>query len=149
MPKNPVHYFEDSSVVGEVARFLETFRDVVISGGWTQLTSPTDMAGGWKGFVAQCEEGYSDNIYEFRNDLSVRNLIEEILGSPDLAEFQHQFQWIRAEVDTIDERYRQILLEVDVEPGKPWWEARIPRLAGEELAADFLSRYGVSVEVVN
>jgi len=40
------------------------------------------------------------------------------------------------------------LLDDEVRPGRPWWEARVPKFAGEELARDFADRYGVSVTIV-
>ncbi|TDO55120.1 hypothetical protein EV651_11584 [Kribbella sp. VKM Ac-2571] len=55
---------------------------------------------------------------------------------------------IRDEVKEIDNRYRGLLVGSEVRPGRPWWEARIPVLAGEELTDDFANSYGVTVTVV-
>jgi hypothetical protein len=131
----------------DTREFLRAFRDTARSLGSWRLLSPTDVVGSWRGFVGQCEQGYPDNIYEFHNDLAVRNLIMKVLDSPQLRLYS-QMEWVRDEIGEIDRRYKALLLEDEVRPGRPWWEARIPRLAGEELAEDFASRYGVTVTVV-
>ena len=108
--------------------------------------SPTGVIGRWESFVEDCEAGYGDNIYEFENDMYVRGLIEEMLRNPDLAEFE-QLGWVRAQVEAIDDRYRALLADREVRPGASWWEARVPRIAGRELAADFRAQYELEVEV--
>ncbi|WP_433159649.1 hypothetical protein [Kribbella sp. CA-247076] len=115
------------------------------AGSWRLLT-PTDVVGSWRDFVEQCEAGYADNIYEFDNDLSVRSLVMKLLDSPVLSNFE-QMRWVREEVAAVDERYRALLLDTEVRPGRPWWEARVPRIACEELAADFKASYDVEIAV--
>ncbi|TCC19247.1 hypothetical protein [Kribbella sindirgiensis] len=132
----------------DTREFLGRFRETARSLGSQRLLTPTDVIGSWRGFVEECEEGYADNIYEFANDLAVRDLIRKILDSEELRTYS-QMGWVRDEVAEIDGRYRAILLDDEVRPGRPWWEARVPRLAGEELAGDFASSYGVSVTVVS
>lgn len=127
--------------------FLRAFRGTVIALGVRRLVTPTDVVGSWRGFVEQCEEGYADNIYEFENDLAVRDLIMRILDNAVLRNYS-QMAWVRDEIDQIDARYQSLLLAEEVRPDRPWWEARIPRLAGEELAAHFAAQYGVTVTVV-
>jgi hypothetical protein len=34
--------------------------------------------------LEQCERGYSDNIYEYYNDIRIREWIEVILSAPEL-----------------------------------------------------------------
>ncbi|GAA1568356.1 hypothetical protein [Kribbella karoonensis] len=130
----------------DTREFLDKFRDTVLALGGRRLVTPTDVIGGWRGFVEECETGYADNIYEFQNDLGVRNLIMKILDSPTLRNYS-QMEWVREEIGQVDARYRALLLEPEVRPGRPWWEARIPRLAGRELAEDFVTEYGVRVAI--
>jgi hypothetical protein len=100
----------------------------------------------WETFVGSCEEGYSEGIDEFSNDLNIRGLLEDLLQSPALAEFE-ELSWVRAEVEAIDDRYRALLTDGDLRPSASWWEARIPRFAGRELADAFKKRYRVEVGV--
>jgi hypothetical protein len=129
-----------------VRAFVAEFRGVAEALG-ARLLTPTAVIEGWLGFVVECEGGYADNIYEFDNDLSVRRTIEKLLGDQRLSDFE-QMGWVRDEIAAVDERYRALLGEVEVRPGRPWWEARVPRLAGAELAEDFETTYGVRVAVV-
>jgi hypothetical protein len=132
--------------MSDTAEFLERFRGFAESRGWGQLSSPTGVIGQWESFVADCEGGYGDNIDGFRHDLSVRGFIEELLRSPELAEFR-QMGWVRAEVEAIDGRYRALLGDQVVRPGASWWEARVPWLAGRELAEELRAWYQVEVEI--
>jgi hypothetical protein len=134
--------------VTDTPEFLGAFRETARSLGSWRLLTPTDVVGSWKGFVEQCKEGYADNIYEFHNDLSVRSLIMKLLEHPAPRDYG-QMGWVREEVAAIDDRYRVLLLDSDVRPGRPWWEASVPRIAGEELAADIKERYGVNIDVVD
>jgi hypothetical protein len=134
--------------VTDAREFLEAFREAARSLGSWRLLTPTEVVGSWRGFVEQCEEGYADSIFEFHNDLSVRTLIMKLLEHPALLDYE-QMGWVREEVAAIDDRYGALLLDSDLRPGRPWWEARVPRIAGEELAADFKERYGVNVDIVD
>ncbi|WP_405060286.1 hypothetical protein OG474_01240 [Kribbella sp. NBC_01505] len=127
-------------MTGDTREFLAAFREAA-SG------TPTGLIAAWTSFVDQAEAGYSDNIYEFRNDLSVRGRIEKLLGSAELQGFE-QMGWVRAEIAEVDERYRALLIEVDGPAGRGWWEAGVPRVAGAELAADFAEQYGIEVAVI-
>jgi hypothetical protein len=109
--------------------------------------SPSSLLEEWVQLVRECEAGYEWNLYEYHNDLSVRDALEAILADPGRAEEE------RAEVATrlleIDARF-QALLQPGVRVGPeedPWWHAGVPRYAGEELAAELREWFGVEVEV--
>ena len=136
-----------TDAAGDTRGFLADLRAVLGSVG-SRLSTPSEVVGAWLGFVEECEVGYGDNIYEFDNDLSVRSLIEKVLGDPRMSDYP-QLGWVREEIAAIDARYRALLGEEEVRPSHPWWEARVPRFAGEEVAADLMARYGVTVDVVS
>ena len=86
-------------------------------------------------------------IYEWRNEISVRDLLERALQDPELQRFP-QLKQIAARVDEIDANFRQATLE-DIEVGpatNPWWRRRVPRRAGEELRGDLRAEFGIEVE---
>ena len=92
----------------------------------------------WTRFVAQVEHGYTDSIYEYTNDLSARDLIQEVLD--------HVPEELRGKllilVQPSDERFNEAT-QVIAHPiagrkdmnMQPWW-FRIPKRVSGELADD-------------
>jgi hypothetical protein len=108
---------------------------------------PTEVLGMWEQFVDACEQGYDWSIYEYDNDILVRDLIQTLLGDPRLVTIT-QMSWFRERVTEIDNRFKALSVAGPVvRPEAPWWRARVPAYAGPELAADLESRYGVIINV--
>jgi hypothetical protein len=127
--------------------FVERFREVV-GAAWRRTLNPGAVVDTWRSLVELCERGYDDNIYEYDNDLAIRDLIEKLLTDSRLSAFPES-QWFRAEIGPIDDRFRALLQAEPLDSARPWWRGRIPRRAGAELAEDFRDVYGRSVEVVS
>ena len=98
------------------------------------------LLGGWGAFVARVERGYDDSIYEYTNDLSVRDRLERVVqgAGPDL---RAQLEAALAE----DDRRFDAATEASARPlgefpgeSPPWWR-RVPRRRGGELADDLES----------
>jgi hypothetical protein len=95
----------------------------------------------WQVFVREVEAGYTMSIYDYTNDLSTRDLIEEVLRrTPSSLQAA-----LRAEVEPWDDRYRLATKPSDtpILPGpdvadNPRWR-RIPRALIGELRDDFLN----------
>jgi hypothetical protein len=95
------------------------------------------LLGRWAEFVRGVERGYDDSIYEYTNDLSVRDSLEELISasSSTLA------AKLRGEFAPIDERFTNA-----TEPAKrplshaygdlPSWWRRVPKRREGELAED-------------
>ncbi len=100
------------------------------------LTLPL-LLGRWKYFVSEVEVGYGDSIYEYMNDLTVRDL-QIIIENCPIA--------LRSRlVETIqiwDDRFKEVTKESNIstlpDKGKTqsWWWFRIPAKPGEELRSD-------------
>lgn len=95
----------------------------------------------WAAFVRQVETGYDDTIYDYTNDLSVRDLLEEQLAPLSPADGEA----LRAELHPWDQRFEAATRPSirPVAPGvkdreRPWW-FRIPLKLSEELASDLRS----------
>ncbi len=105
------------------------------------------LASKWTFFVDQCAEGYDWNIYEFDNELSVRDSIEEILNDPVFKQF-YEFGGFVREVHDADERYRD-LLQPNVKRtsfSESWWHTGVLKSAGDEYCSDVLRRYSILVK---
>lgn len=87
--------------------FLDAFDLVVGSSGWRTSTSPAQLLEQWQGFVDDCDDGYDWSIYEFDNELAVRDLIHRVLHAPELQSFPELGQ-LRERVDEVDAAFRSI-----------------------------------------
>jgi hypothetical protein len=106
-----------------------------------QHLSLTDLIGRWEKFATQVLEGYDDSIYEYTNDLSTRDLLQEIANASALP--------LRVKLlNTLhkyDERFKQATREVprplirNSKVGLNWWQSRIPVKLRSELEADLRS----------
>jgi hypothetical protein len=104
----------------------------------------------WELFVRECERGYQGSIYEFDNDLSARDFIDAALADTE-DPHSDELERFRARVRIADERFRSLALEGSIKRTRPhaWWHGVIVRIAGQELATDLQSEYGVSVTIVD
>jgi hypothetical protein len=93
----------------------------------------------WSRFVGQVEQGYQWSIDEYTNDLTTRNLIEEVLvAAPDDLR-----QKVEVIVRPIDERFAQATsldtkqrITEFIKPYDGWWWSRLPIKLVGTLAAD-------------
>ena len=84
------------------------------------------MLGRWRDFVTTVERGYDDSIYEYTNDLSVRDRLERLVQGA-IAEDDRRFEAATQEADRP--------LGAFTEEAPTWWR-RVPRRRVGELAED-------------
>ncbi|MBL0885908.1 hypothetical protein [Myceligenerans indicum] len=102
----------------------------------------------WSEFVDECAEGYSFGVYEYDNDLQVRDLLElafdgeadELLGAEEA----------RRSIVVVDERFRRILKPGVRVPGasETWWSGAVPARGGVELVEDLEENYRTEIDLV-
>ncbi|MFL5736876.1 MAG: hypothetical protein ACJ76P_06025 [Actinomycetota bacterium] len=94
----------------------------------------------WTHFVGSVESGYTLTVYDYTNDVSIRQMLDEVM---EVASDPCR-QTIRAALRPIDERY----LEATMEPstgdpeqrsGNPWYRA--PRVLVGEFRNDLVRWY--------
>ena len=95
------------------------------------------MLGRWSAFVTTVERGYEDSIYEYTNDLSVRDRLEEVAAGAGPA-LRAKLQGALA---TDDRRFEAATQAADRPLGEfaeraPSWWRRVPRRRAGELAED-------------
>jgi len=95
------------------------------------------MLGRWSAFVSTVERGYDDSIYEYTNDLSVRDRLESVAtgAGPALR------AKLRGALAGDDRRFQAATQEAARplgESGGAWWR-RVPRRPVGELADDLES----------
>ena len=95
------------------------------------------MLGRWSAFVTSVERGYEDSIYEYTNDLSVRDRLESVAAGAGPA-LRVKLQRASGEDDRRFEAATQEAghpLGEFAEGAPPWWR-RVPRRRVGELAED-------------
>jgi hypothetical protein len=92
----------------------------------------------WGCFAVQVEQGYNLTIYDYTDDLSTRDLLEDILNQVP-APLRKR---LLAQIEAWDNRFRQATTESE-RPLRPrragaprWWWFRIPKKIDGELGAD-------------
>jgi hypothetical protein len=91
----------------------------------------------WRSFVVQVEQGYEDSIYEYMNDLSVRDILEEIVLKAPYTLRCKLVELLRA----WDERFYDMTREINkplAQKSLPWW-SRVPKNLSDELGSDLKS----------
>ncbi|YCK81099.1 hypothetical protein M1D89_18735 [Arthrobacter sp. D3-18] len=110
-----------------MSTFLERFAAATDEEGLRSGWSPAAYLEAWAAFTEDCDEGYQGNIYEYENDISVRDVIEKALTSLGPAEDAAVAVFADA-VAEIDARFAAVLNSgpaIRVET-VPWWRRRLP-----------------------
>lgn len=132
------------------SEFVAQFRKASATATGIRAYLPGEMVDAWKHTVDGYLDGYDDPLDEYYYGLGIRGSLEAVLRDPEMQHFP-ELNWVREQVTEADQRFRTMLQDEPVprlaDLGLPWWESHPPRYAGPELAAEYLSRYGVHVEV--
>ncbi|HYZ79082.1 MAG TPA: hypothetical protein VE596_17080 [Gaiellaceae bacterium] len=103
----------------------------------------TGLIGGWREVIDQIEDGYEDNVYEYWNDVSVRDLLDEVLAVVPEGSVR---AWVTKEVEELDYRYRRATDEIDRpifgSGDSRWWWLRVPNVLVGELRDDLEQELG-------
>lgn len=133
----------------KMSEFIRRFRDVAGEKGARRNWSPAGHIDAWKSFVAACEEGYRWSIYEYENELEIRDVIDKALTAPKLTAHPELAIFAEAIAD-IDERFAALLRSgPSVLPETAlWWHSNLPGWAGPDLVADAEAHYAVHLRPV-
>ena len=132
----------------DVENFADRVVKILSAVGFRRIVSPNDLVDAWAAFVSECEDGYGWDIYEYRNELALRDAIADLLDSEELARYA-EFGGFQARTAQLDERFKAVLAGgPDVlGEGSPWWRRRIPGRAGAEFVQDAKAQFGVELQV--
>ena len=126
--------------------FAESVHSKLVERGLRRIKYPVHLLEGWEGFIEDVETSFGMGIDEFDNDLSIRDLIEDVLIDETLREFE-DYAIFAERVKELVTRFVTLLSTAQSRPGTTWWDRGVPQYAREELAEDFLSLHGIEVEV--
>jgi hypothetical protein len=95
----------------------------------------------WGDFVARVERGYDDSIYEYTDDLSVRDRLERVAqgaGAGLRAKLERRLAGDDRRFEAASEEGARALGEFG-DTSAPWWWRRLPLRRAGELAEDLES----------
>jgi hypothetical protein len=126
--------------------FIRRFEEIAMASGFERMRSPATALSVWKQFVDECERCYHWNIYEYDNDLSVRDLLERALTDKELSSLA-QFDDFAGGVRSIDAQFRSLLRTDAIRTEKKtWWRRGVLRYGQGEYRADVRESYGIEIE---
>lgn len=125
----------------------ELFQSIVKPQGRRTTWPPLLFVEAWLTFVEEVISGYSGDLYEYENELSVRDELETALTDDRLAALEGWAPFAES-VREADERLRTVLAQGPlVRSGNSWWRERLPASAGDELVADAARLFNVVIDV--
>lgn len=111
-----------------------------------RVFSLDELVDSWARFGGEVEQGYKFSIYDYRNDLSVRDLLAEIVARVPGVLGEN----IKEAIAGLDNKFVSVTqpIQVSIGPGVEkspgaWW-FRVPQKLSEELRGD-LSSEGIMV----
>jgi hypothetical protein len=114
----------------------------MVSEGRPRPLSYERLLAAWESLVREVEQGYPATIDDYTNDLTSRDLLQEIVGACD----ESLREELTASIEPLDERFRRATRPDEqgriaefIEPGAGWWWSRLPLRLEGDLAADLAS----------
>lgn len=100
----------------------------------------------WGFFIEQCKDGYGWDYSEYRNEIRVRSLIQELMSCSkifDADELKECFEYLAF----LDGEFKSLLQSgIDVEEGSSWWDRGVLKRAGEEYCYYMARAHQILVE---
>ncbi|MCP2256279.1 hypothetical protein LY13_005069 [Prauserella aidingensis] len=125
----------------------EMFRSTVQPQGLRVEWSPNQFVEAWNDFVDQVISGYSGDLYEYEDELTIRDDLQLALSDARLHGLDGWRQ-LAERVAASDARLRGLLTNGPVvRPDAPWWRERLPPFGGEDLVADASRLFNVDLGV--
>ncbi|GAA2445402.1 hypothetical protein [Agromyces soli] len=127
--------------------FDERFHVVIGDIGRRSAESCWELLEDWRALVDQIAAGYVDGLYDYENELVVREWLERARQDEPLATLEGWEAFSR-QLEDSDTRLRDVLESgVRVRDAGPWWRERLPRSAGPEFVEDARSVFGVRIQL--
>ena len=127
--------------------WLEAFADFLRRSGDRQNgRTPWALVEDWESLVSEAEAGYQWTVYEFDNELGVRDLLAKALADERLGRFAEMAS-VRQRVEAADTRLDRAFLrdqQIRVADNR-WWRRGVLAVGGEGYADDVERLYGIVV----
>ncbi|WP_018343234.1 hypothetical protein [Cytophaga aurantiaca] len=132
-------------------QFIQLFKDVMMSKysdtrSIQMYHSPNTIIEVW-GQVVGAAEYYPWSIYDWWDDLSVRDAVEFILTNEKIKSFEYFYDNFKKQIEDIDNKLLNISFEFSVLAfHKNWWERRILKYGQDEYKANVRELYEIDLD---
>lgn len=99
----------------------------------------------WSDIVEASEGGYCYSLYEYLGELHVRYVIEKLLTSQQLDNYE-EYTSFKSKILLLDERFKANFIELKLPNRNYWWEKGLPKAGGEQFVENVYSEYGVKLD---
>ncbi len=124
----------------------DTFSAKVLRDGVRPDRGPSEYCEDWEGFTADVLSGYSGSLFEYENELLVRDTLEKAVRDPELRQFP-DWHGYEARIVRTDATLQRLLQSgVEVRPGRPWWWSHLPPHGGRDFAEDVRRIYAIDID---
>lgn len=108
--------------------------------------SPNSIIDDWKETVESGKD-YHFTIFEWDNEISVRELIEKILNNEEIKKLEYFYQNFKDQIEEIDEELKRISI-VDFERPhcKNWWEKKVLKGGEDEYKENIKQFYSLDLD---
>lgn len=125
----------------EKLTFNHTFK-TLSSKKWEISYTAKEALDLWDTFISDCENGYGWTVFEYRNELSIRTIIEEALQNDDIQQFQ-DYEEYKMSILELDKRFKEIVLNKDFFIGTYWWEKKLPKIGYGDFIKTLNEAYNI------
>ncbi len=96
-----------------------------------------------------CSGGYAYSIFDLDNDLTIRDLIQDLMEDRELMEYSEHI-FFCSEIGKLDECLKNAFIEnYEREGSEKWWMKGILKQAGSEYSENVRHFYGVTIKKSN
>lgn len=124
--------------------FIDDVDRTLKEAGRGHTTLPVRLIETWRSFVEQCRNGYHMCIYEYDNDISIREAIQLVIDNDNLKKYR-EYGIFCETIFAIDQKFRELLLAQTRDDRTTWWEKGILKTGQDEYATDIKEIFGIEI----
>jgi len=123
--------------------FDEAFRKICIVCGYKPPISAHKAVEFWKIFIDECQNGYGWTVFEYFDEIGIRDLIEKALNDPNI-KLINGFLDFRGLVYTLDKRFAEVTLADDFFESENWWNRKLPKFGIRDFITSLKQTYNIT-----
>lgn len=128
--------------------FEAAFKKVVSLSGRRAYWRSWEFVDIWEEMVDEIINGYEWSLYEYEDEISVRDDLEKALESSSLNQF-HDWSGLVRRTLAADNKLEDLLGRgAEIRDSEFWWHRRIPPHGGPDFVEDVKRIYGICLDTI-